>query len=336
MATFAELIQPAVSAGHMRAFDVRHDLRRVADLVEQCFADTLDPDGERYLRQMRSAADNPSFLRWATTAGEWASVPLTGYVWEENGRLVGNVNLIPFYLRGRRYYMIANVAVHPDFRGRGIARILTAQAIEHMRLRGAPEAWLHVREENAAAIHLYDNLGFVEQARRTTWFTQPNALLPQPPEEAQVLPRRSQDWPAQKGWLKDAYPPVITWHLPLNFSALDAGWLGRLRRLVGGVSYKQWSVLLDGRLGGVLTWQAARSFADTLWLAADPELEAQAASALLTEARRLLGARRSLSLDYPAHRADQGIQAAGFYAHQTLIWMSLPLSTRRLGVAHGK
>jgi hypothetical protein len=39
------------SSSHLRAFDVRHDLDAVADLVEVCFADTLDADGRRYIQQ---------------------------------------------------------------------------------------------------------------------------------------------------------------------------------------------------------------------------------------------------------------------------------------------
>ena len=117
----------------MRPFDVRRDLAPVADLVEQCFADTLDPDGERYLEQMRAASRNPGFLHFAAAASEWSSVPLSGYVWEEDGKVVGNISLIPFALHNQRNYLIANVATHPAYRRRGIARSLTAQAVEHAR-----------------------------------------------------------------------------------------------------------------------------------------------------------------------------------------------------------
>jgi GNAT superfamily N-acetyltransferase len=136
----------------LRPFDVRRDLAAVADLVEQCFADTLDPDGERYLEQMRAASRNPGFIHFAAAASEWSSVPLTGYVWEEDGKVVGNISLIPFALRNQRNYLIANVATHPAYRRRGIAHSLTSQAIEHARRRGAPSAWLHVRQVPAAQL----------------------------------------------------------------------------------------------------------------------------------------------------------------------------------------
>jgi hypothetical protein len=81
---------------HLRPFDVGKDLNSVADLVETCFAETLDEDGRRYVEQMRSAARNPRYLRWATTVADHVSMPLNGYIWEENGALVGNLSLIPF------------------------------------------------------------------------------------------------------------------------------------------------------------------------------------------------------------------------------------------------
>ena len=42
--------------------------------------------------------------------------------------------------------------------------------------------------------------------------------------------------------------------------------------------------------------------------------------------RQNLASSRSLALDYPARRYEQGIQDAGFSPHQTLIWMELELA----------
>jgi len=321
MATITNLVMPTSSPEHLRPFDVRRDLRPTADLVELCFADTLDPDGERYLRQMRSAANSASLLRWAGAAAEWASVPLTGYVWEEDGKLVGNVSLITFIVHGRRNYLIANVAVHPDFRRRGIARSLTRRAIDHARQRGAQSTWLHVREENDAAISLYSSLGYIERARRTTWFSQAGIPLDSPPSGVMISPRRARFWQTQKYWLKNHYPPELTWHLPININSLRPGIIGFLYRLLTGAVVNQWAALSGDQLAGILSWQSTRTYADTLWLASPPDGEDIAAYSLLLHARQNLSPRRPLSLDYPAHHASEAIQAAGFRMHQTLIWM---------------
>ena len=50
---------------------------------------------------------------------EIASLPLTGYVWEQDGRIVGNASLIPFRDNGKRIFLIANVATHPITVGAG-------------------------------------------------------------------------------------------------------------------------------------------------------------------------------------------------------------------------
>src|SRR5512139_298345 len=104
---------PAVSLAppQLRLLNILRDLPSVADLVETCFADTMDADGHRYVQQMRRAGRDNAFLRWAVSAAETASMPLSGYVWEEDGQIIGNVSLIPFRKTSKKNYLIANVAV---------------------------------------------------------------------------------------------------------------------------------------------------------------------------------------------------------------------------------
>ena len=103
----------------LRPLNIFRDLPQVADLIEQCFSATMDEDGQSYLQQMRSAGRDTSFLQWATSA---SSVPLSGIVWEENGKIVGNVSLVVHNYKSRKITLIANVATHPDYRRRGIGR----------------------------------------------------------------------------------------------------------------------------------------------------------------------------------------------------------------------
>jgi ribosomal protein S18 acetylase RimI-like enzyme len=337
MATATDLIATKPDSGPVRPFDVRRDLSRVADLVELCFSDTLDRDGQRYLQQMRSAARNPSYLQWAGLVAERASMPLSGYVWEENGQLTGNLTLIPYYSIGRRYYLIANVAVHPDFRRRGIARSLTSRAVAHARQRGAQSIWLHARQENDGARHLYNSAGFVEHASRTTWlcengsqadlfFGSKGSLQASGANKVTVRARRSSDWKTQLDWFNSLYPPELTWHLSLNSFTLRPGLRGYLYRLFNDIHVQQWSAHMDRKLVGVLAWQATKSYADNLWIATQEEYEDEAIKDLLFHARLHLNSSRPFSLDYPAGHASEAIQSAGFKPHQTLIWMALDLT----------
>jgi GNAT superfamily N-acetyltransferase len=321
MATITQQIPIPRKPEHLRPFDSQRDLRNVADLVELCFSDTIDVDGRRYLQQMRFAADNPRYMRWAAAAIEVSSLPSAGYVWEEKGRLVGNLSLIPFSVQGARYYLIANVAVHPDYRKQGIARMLTASGIEYARKRGARATWLHVREDNEAATNLYRSLGFKERARRTSWHCQPESPRRLVDPGIRFRPRRRQDWNAQKAWLVATYPPELTWHMPLKLADLRPGLAGALYRFFTQLHIRQWSAIQNGDLLGILSKVASTGHADHLWLAAWPDKEDLAAAALLSYARQQFGLRRTLSLDYPAGHAVEAIHSAGFNDHQTLIWM---------------
>lgn len=323
MITISKPLASSLASKYLRPFDVRRDLRSVADLVELCFADTMDADGKSYLRRMRSASRNAGLLSLASVAMEWATVPLVGYVWQQDGNLVGNVSLVPYYVKNRRFYLIANVAVHPDYRRRGIARSLTDKAIEHAHRRGAPSVWLHVRQENDAAAQLYRSQGFAERARRTTWICDLEAPQGELPKGVEFTPLRLRDWGEQRAWLQRSYPPEVSWHMPFNIHTLRPDVLGGFMRFVYNMYTKQWALRRGKHLLGAVSWQASAAKANLLWLATPPLVNERVVYALLQYARSSAPTRRTLVLDYPAGQANQAIQAAGFTARQTLIWMSL-------------
>ncbi len=72
-----------------------------------------------------------------------------------------------------------NVAVHPDFRRRGIAGNLVSALIEALKEKGSLRLTLEVRESNAGAIALYDSLGFAQVGLRKNYYRHPkeNALI---------------------------------------------------------------------------------------------------------------------------------------------------------------
>ena len=52
------------------------------------------------------------------------------------------------------------VGVDPDAQGGGLGRALTLTGLEHLRERGLPQVLLYVEADNAAAIRVYEGLGF--------------------------------------------------------------------------------------------------------------------------------------------------------------------------------
>jgi ribosomal-protein-alanine N-acetyltransferase len=78
---------------------------------------------------------------------------------------------------------IHDLAVHPDHRGRGLARWLLRFVLDWGARRGADDAYLEVRRGNHAARELYRSLGFEEVASRRDYYRHPT-------EDALVLRRR--------------------------------------------------------------------------------------------------------------------------------------------------
>ena len=208
----------------LRPLNLLHDLPAVADLVETCFADTMDAEGRRYVQQMRRAGQDNQFLRWAVTAVDSVSMPLSGYVWDEKGEILGNVSLVPYRSGGKKYFLIANVAVRPAERRRGIGRALTLAAMQQARAHQADEIWLHVRDDNPGAILLYQGLGFRERARRTAWQANPDRAASSPESNVTIAPRHIRDWPQQEDWLRRIYPDLMTWYQPMPWILFRPGY----------------------------------------------------------------------------------------------------------------
>jgi ribosomal protein S18 acetylase RimI-like enzyme len=305
----------------LRPLNIVRDLPGVADLVEKCFADTMDADGRSYIEQMRRAGHDNVFLRWASNAVETASMPLSGYIWEENGDIIGNVSLIPYRHARKKYYLIANVAVRPDFRKRGIGRALTVAAMQHARQRRADETWLHVRDDNPGAIGLYRSLGFSELARRTTWQASPDRSAGAGDLGVTVTKRISRDWPFQETWLRSLYPDQSTWYQPMPWYSLRPGlWLA-VYRFMSDFDVRHWVARTDGLPTAVVSWQAMLGRSDQLWAAIPPEGSEEVLTTLLLHARHELSWREKISLDFPAGQFKASIEAAGFHLHRTLLWM---------------
>jgi ribosomal protein S18 acetylase RimI-like enzyme len=312
-----------IQTPQLRPLNILRDLPGVADLVEKCFADTIDSEGRRYLQQMRRAGQDNAFMRWASNAVESVSMPLSGYVWEENGEIIGNVSLIPYHHKKKKIYLIANVAVRPDFRRRGIGRALTEKAMQHANDRNANATWLHVRSDNPGAITLYASLGFQELARRTMWQAKPdrNAILEEP--DIVIMRRAGKDWPQQEAWLEQVYPDLMTWYQAMPWQSLRPGLSSIIYRLIMDYDVHHWVAHSDGDLCGILSWQAMADQNDRLWAAVPLEGSERLLTALLLHARRSLTWRQTLSLDFPAGKYNSSIEAAGFTPQRTLLWMKL-------------
>jgi ribosomal-protein-alanine N-acetyltransferase len=69
---------------------------------------------------------------------------------------------------------IATIAVHPEYRGRGIGRQILVSALRACAAQGALSATLEVRERNQIAMDMYRKLGFFVVGRRKHYYQDTN------------------------------------------------------------------------------------------------------------------------------------------------------------------
>lgn len=66
---------------------------------------------------------------------------------------------------------IHNVAIHPDFRRRGLGRHLLEQVVSEARSRASTRITLEVRKSNLPAQKLYESMGFAYNGIRKNYYS---------------------------------------------------------------------------------------------------------------------------------------------------------------------
>lgn len=245
------------------------DLYQIAELVELCFAPGMDSSGHAAVQEMKFVA-----RLWPLT---WLLMLLdrpgagTGYVWRIEGRVIGNVSLYPggSHPRLGQGWLVANVAVHPDYRRQGIALAMMQASLDLARSRHGQWVALQVEADNSAAQELYKQLGFATYETLLVWertgFRRPSPLAGI--DTWPVRHRHPGEAAAEADLiLSRARPGAMTWGQPIDRSQFRDGFLGNLGSLLSGQVQDRW-VLPDpahpDRLSGVLWsdisgWRSAR------------------------------------------------------------------------------
>ena len=309
------------------------DLGQLADLIESAFGEELTDGGERVLRELR-------FLGWlgplnVLFTGSDIDGILTGFVWEQDGRIVGNVT-VNHPMGHPQRWQISNVAVLDGFRQRGIGRQLVEAALDLILRRGGQTAYLFVRDDNPVAIHLYHGVGFADVDRTTDLkYVRPAArnrrVSPQ-----QLRPLTLGEAEALFQLAMAAASPGQLWLSPTRKQQFVFSAEERIFRQVESVFTQelesQWGLFHDQRLAAGLVLRATRLWnrgRHQLKLWVRPDERGKVEDMLAADVVAMLGAqaRRPLQLALPACEgiAIDALLHHGFAKVRTLILMKLDL-----------
>ncbi len=279
-----------------RPLDIRRDLRQVAALIEEAFGPELDAAGWAALRELRMTAFLSPVLGLLAPPGQRPNDILNGFVWVEDGRIVGNVTVqrIPQF---PSRYIIANVAVKKGYRGRGIASELMRLTLDYIARQGGAWAVLQVREDNAIARGMYQRLSFAEimvEHRLQIPFIPDVPAIPLPSEDVELRLLSDEDWRHVRHLSSRALPELARWWLPTRSAGFrnssSSGIQRRLSRLLRVGHKVRWGLFLGSELAGVVDVDVLTYNEHRIDILLHPDLREAWSRPLLARALRYLQA----------------------------------------------
>ncbi len=328
----ASLLKTAPPNG-LQPVDLSRHLSGIADLIELCFSHELDASGRGLIRELKwLSRTGPALglLQWMLLGQQPWNL---GYVWVEDGRVVGTVSTQRSAARAHSW-LVANVAVHPDYRRKGIALALMRATLDLIRRQGGSEALLQVDDDNLGAVALYREMGFLRVTTQTTWMRSGYTAPPDFRTSAFDMRLRGRgEWADQWALAALVRPEGLSWARPLQAADFQPGLRAWMNNFFAGRYEEHWVVpdpLPRGSggnataLAGSLSLQVGGPDGDRLTLLVHPAYRGQLEQPLLVRALRRLGRRPwSVRLDYAADadEATPGLLALGFQSRRVLRWL---------------
>lgn len=325
----------------VRPFDPYRDLKPVTELISVAFADRLDPVGQLTLAQMRRAARRGPLERWLHQPAWGSEGVIPGFVWVEDGCVVGNVSLRRALVRGG--FFVGNVSVHPDWRRRGIAGALMKAALEEISARRGRWVGLEVRTGNLVARRLYERLGFREVGRTSRMICAAGTSRPAdlPSSHFRLRRGRSRDSRALIELVRASVPKPLRPLLELREQDYRPSWERTLDCWLGGRRETWWVVDDGGKICGAVRTLCERGRrADRLEVLVSSEPVGDLETLLVQRGvASLRGAFPRMTLTVlvnPAEPMVSALETVGFQKSCVLIQMYLDLAQRVSARAGGE
>jgi ribosomal protein S18 acetylase RimI-like enzyme len=310
----------------LRPVDPRRDLSQLADVIEIAFADSLDPAGRRMAAEMRRYG-RLGWLGWLV--GHLFLPPAAyphGYVWVNDGRVVANASLMPVQGAPERW-VLANVAVDPKFRRRGIARSLVGACLDMARRRGVREVVLQVKSDNTGARRLYESFGFAARATRVTWRGARPGASTEIRGAVMARQRRPDEWQAHYDLARRLAPMGLVWPHPLRPGLFrPASW-------PGAEAWAHWVWPNEGPPRAALSTRMDAFGESQFYMLCEPSARGSAEQPLLE--RALAGYRRGgmTAVECDEGDSDDVLRRMGFREEHRLTWMTSGSSGAGPGLA---
>jgi ribosomal protein S18 acetylase RimI-like enzyme len=314
--------------GGARPINLNRDIPQVLRLLELVFGRVLGPDGQRLFSGSLNSDRQPAFLwRFSPVMNKLAM----GYVWEEDDQIIGNVTVLNTKSVGR--YLVVNVAVHPDYRRRGIAQELMKTVIKMTRKRQGRKILLQVVKDNNAAINLYRSLDFITLGNVTTWRCHVSRLrelstLTEDSRRLHVRELRRQEWQAAHELDLSAQHPDLNWPESLPADRYRGGVRRWVDRFFNGRQTEHWVTTHQEKLVGLVSIRSEWSRPHQVALRVHPEWHGQLERPLVAKAIRRLQQmpRRSVRIEHPEDPLiSELLREANMQAERTLTHMYLDL-----------
>jgi ribosomal protein S18 acetylase RimI-like enzyme len=318
----------------LRPMEPSRDLKQVAALIEEAFADQLDFKGQEALRELKAMSRLGPLLWLLDRLSPEFHETFSGFVWVERGGVVGNVTVNRSNWRSRKWF-ISNVAVERAYQGRGIARELMQAAVGLARDRGGESVTLQVRADNGPASKLYRDLGFEELVGTTDLQLNKVGQVTFGPTEGFTLRQRDySEWYKEYELAQAATPaseqqvrPIRQRDFRKGLSERVVDWLGDI--FTGQRAYRL-AVDEGDRFIATLTvhaslWGGGHSLA----MMVHPDYRSQVEEMLVTRALALLGNYPgqgvAVKMSASHQEAVEILKRYGFVEEKTLVQMRLNL-----------
>jgi ribosomal protein S18 acetylase RimI-like enzyme len=225
---------------------------QLADLLCTAFAEEFagaGADRAAVQRQVRAAvaAQTPGIRQLLTALGARYAYFVATY----GGRVVGSTAV-----GGGRLLVISSVAVHPAYRGLGIAQALLDRAHQFVQEQGRDRVVLDVLAHNTPALTLYDKLGYREYHRFRAYELPivPSHIAAIAPAGYWLEPMTPARTAAFNAVERASLPPAYFEVTPtLRDRYIRSRLSQALERWLGGIHPHRRTLVHDGRTAGFVT-----------------------------------------------------------------------------------